>query len=85
MDILRALGAEIVRTPGARFDAPESNVRVAWRLKKEIPNSHILDQVNSVTLQVLLLSLDFMDPESTHLYHLASERWKNFCHWKMYF
>nr|XP_060622882.1 cystathionine beta-synthase-like [Anolis sagrei ordinatus] len=44
VDILRALGAEIVRTPCTRYDAPESNVRVAWKLKAEIPNSHILDQ-----------------------------------------
>ena len=43
--MLRALGAEIVRTPtAARFDSPESHVGVAWRLKNEIPNSHILDQ-----------------------------------------
>lgn len=43
--MLRALGAEIVRTPtSARFDSPESHVGVAWRLKNEIPNSHILDQ-----------------------------------------
>uniref|UniRef100_A0A3Q2YNI9 Cystathionine beta-synthase n=1 Tax=Hippocampus comes TaxID=109280 RepID=A0A3Q2YNI9_HIPCM len=28
----------------ARFDSPESHVGVAWRLKNEIPNSHILDQ-----------------------------------------
>lgn len=46
VDVLRALGAEIVRTPtSARFDSPESHVGVAWRLKNEIPNSHILDQV----------------------------------------
>uniref|UniRef100_A0A8C9UE82 Cystathionine beta-synthase n=1 Tax=Serinus canaria TaxID=9135 RepID=A0A8C9UE82_SERCA len=44
VDILKALGAEIIRTPCTRFDAPESNVRVAWKLKNEIPNSHILDQ-----------------------------------------
>ncbi|NXF04349.1 CBS synthase, partial [Smithornis capensis] len=45
VDILRALGAEIVRTPTtARFDSPESHVGVAWRLKNEIPNAHILDQ-----------------------------------------
>lgn len=42
---MRGLGAEIVRTPtSARFDSPESHVGVAWRLKNEIPNSHILDQ-----------------------------------------
>uniref|UniRef100_A0A1A8QQW5 Cystathionine beta-synthase n=1 Tax=Nothobranchius rachovii TaxID=451742 RepID=A0A1A8QQW5_9TELE len=45
VDVLRALGAEIVRTPtNARFDSPESHVGVAWRLKNEIPDSHILDQ-----------------------------------------
>ena len=45
VDVLRALGAEIVRTPNsAGFDSPESHVGVAWRLKNEIPNSHILDQ-----------------------------------------
>lgn len=48
MNILKALGAEIVRTPtSAGFDAPESHIGVAWRLKNEIPNSHILDQVSS--------------------------------------
>uniref|UniRef100_A0A671ND33 Cystathionine beta-synthase n=1 Tax=Sinocyclocheilus anshuiensis TaxID=1608454 RepID=A0A671ND33_9TELE len=45
VDVLRALGAEIVRTPtSAQFDSPESHVGVAWRLKNEIPNGHILDQ-----------------------------------------
>uniref|UniRef100_A0A8C3QXE6 Cystathionine beta-synthase n=1 Tax=Cyanoderma ruficeps TaxID=181631 RepID=A0A8C3QXE6_9PASS len=48
VDILKALGVEIVRTPCTRFDAPESNIRVAWKLKSEIPNSHILDQVKAV-------------------------------------
>lgn len=48
VDILKALGVEIVRTPCTRFDAPESNIRVAWKLKSEIPNSHILDQVNAL-------------------------------------
>jgi cystathionine beta-synthase len=45
VDTLRALGAEIVRTPtSARFDAPESHISVAQRLNKEIANSIILDQ-----------------------------------------
>ncbi|XP_005885790.1 PREDICTED: cystathionine beta-synthase isoform X2 [Myotis brandtii] len=49
VDVLRALGAEIVRTPtNARFDSPESHVGVAWRLKNEIPNSHILDQYRNI-------------------------------------
>lgn len=51
VDVLRALGAEIVRTPtNVRFDSPESHVGVAWRLKNEIPNSHILDQVRCLPL-----------------------------------
>ncbi|KAG8507179.1 LOW QUALITY PROTEIN: Cystathionine beta-synthase, partial [Galemys pyrenaicus] len=50
VDVLRALGAEIVRTPtSARFDSPESHVGVAWRLRSEIPNSHILDQYRNAS------------------------------------
>lgn len=45
VDVLRALGAEIIRTPtSASFDSPESHIGVAHRLKMKIPNSHILDQ-----------------------------------------
>ena len=45
VDVLRALGAEIIRTPNsASFDSPESHIGVAHRLKMKIPNSHILDQ-----------------------------------------
>lgn len=45
VDVLKALGAEIVRTPTeAAYDAPESHISVARRLNEEIPNSHILDQ-----------------------------------------
>ncbi|XP_066997097.1 cystathionine beta-synthase-like protein isoform X2 [Anabrus simplex] len=45
VDVLRALGAEIVRTPtSASFDSPEGLIAVAQRLNKEIPNSIILDQ-----------------------------------------
>jgi len=45
VDVLRALGAEIIRTPTeAAFDSPESHIGVAKRLQKEIPNAHILDQ-----------------------------------------
>lgn len=50
VDVLRALGVEIVRTPtSARFDSPESHVGVAWRLKNEIPNSHMLDQYRNAS------------------------------------
>jgi cystathionine beta-synthase len=45
VDVLKALGAEIIRTPTeAAFDAPESHISVARRLNEELPNSHILDQ-----------------------------------------
>lgn len=45
VDVLKALGAEIIRTPTeAAFDSPESHIGVAKKLNKEIPNSHILDQ-----------------------------------------
>jgi len=45
VDTLKALGAEIIRTPTeAAFDSPESHIGVARRLQKEIPNAHILDQ-----------------------------------------
>ena len=44
--VLRALGAEIVRTPtSATWDSPESHISVAQRLTKQLPNSIILDQV----------------------------------------
>ncbi len=47
VDTLRALGAEIVRTPtSATWDSPESHISVAQRLNNQIPNSVILDQVH---------------------------------------
>lgn len=50
VDVLRALGAEIVRTPtSASFDSPESHIGVAKRLMEEIPNSHILDQYRNAS------------------------------------
>jgi len=43
--VLKALGAEIVRTPTeAAWDSPDSHIGVAKKLNKEIKNSHILDQ-----------------------------------------
>ena len=45
VDVLKALGAEIVRTPTeAAYDAPESHIGQAKKLNEEISNSHILDQ-----------------------------------------
>lgn len=48
---LRALGAEVVRTPtAARFDSPESLIGVAQRLQKAIPGAIVLDQVGKTNL-----------------------------------
>lgn len=48
VDVLKALGAEIVRTPTeAAFDSPDSHIGVAARMNQEIPNSHILDQYSN--------------------------------------
>ena len=45
VDVLRALGAEIIRTPTeAAYDAPESHISVAKKHNASIPNSIILDQ-----------------------------------------
>jgi cystathionine beta-synthase len=46
--VLEALGAEIIRTPTeAAWDAPESHIGVARRLRDVIPGSHILDQYSN--------------------------------------
>ena len=43
--VLKALGAEIVRTPTeAAWDDPNSHIEIAKKMNEEIPNSHILDQ-----------------------------------------
>jgi cystathionine beta-synthase len=48
VDVLKGLGAEIIRTPTeAAFDSPDSHIGVAKRLNREIPNSHILDQYSN--------------------------------------
>ena len=45
VDVLKALGAEIVRTlTEAAYDAPDSHISVAKRLNSEIEDSYILDQ-----------------------------------------
>lgn len=45
VDVLKALGAEIIRTPtDAAFDSPESHIGVANKLNQEIPDSIILNQ-----------------------------------------
>eukprot|EP00301_Raphidiophrys_heterophryoidea_P011542 c17671_g1_i1.p1 GENE.c17671_g1_i1~~c17671_g1_i1.p1 ORF type:complete len:534 (-),score=124.99 c17671_g1_i1:289-1821(-) len=49
VNVLKALGAEIIRTPTeAAWDSPESHISVAKRLNQQIPNSHILDQYSNV-------------------------------------
>ena len=46
--VLKALGAEIVRTPTeAPWDSEESHIGIAKKLNSEIKNSHILDQYSN--------------------------------------
>ncbi|KAJ8714041.1 hypothetical protein PYW08_007661 [Mythimna loreyi] len=48
VNTLIALGAEIIRTPTeAAWDDPASNIMVATRLAKEIPDAVLLDQYNN--------------------------------------
>ncbi|CAG9565488.1 unnamed protein product [Danaus chrysippus] len=68
VNTLRALGAEIIRTPTeAASESPDSNIMVARRLSKEIPDAVLLDQYNNVcnplahydgTAEEILWSLD---------------------------
>jgi cysteine synthase A len=47
--VIEALGATIYRTPtNVAWDHPESNLSLAKKLQKEIPNAHILDQYNNL-------------------------------------
>ena len=62
--VLKALNAEIVRTPTeAAFDSPESHIGVAKRMQKEIPNAHILDQYGN------------QENPNAHEYGTAEEIW----------
>ena len=71
VDILKALGAEIIRTPTeATYDAPESHISVANKLCNEIPDSHILDQYGNPS-----------NPNA-HYYNTANEIW-NQCNGKI--
>lgn len=46
--VIEALGAKIYRTPtAAASHDPDSNISLAKKLNKEIPNSHILDQYSN--------------------------------------
>ncbi|KAH7048488.1 tryptophan synthase beta subunit-like PLP-dependent enzyme [Macrophomina phaseolina] len=64
VSVLRALKAEIIRTPtAAAWDSPESHIGVARRLEKELPNAHILDQYGN------------RDNPLAHEYGTAEEIW----------
>ena len=64
---LRALGAEIIRTPTeAGHDHPEGLFHVANRLQKDTPNSHILDQYTNP------------DNPNAHYEGTAEEIWDDF-------
>ena len=63
--VLKALGAEIIRTPtSAAWDSPESHIGVARKLVKELPNAHILDQYSNV------------DNPAAHEFGTAEEIWE---------
>ncbi|XP_049865490.1 cystathionine beta-synthase-like [Pectinophora gossypiella] len=48
VNTILALGAKVVKTPtDVPFDDPESDIEVAKKLHKKIPNSFILDQFNN--------------------------------------
>ncbi|PCJ50825.1 MAG: cystathionine beta-lyase [Candidatus Neomarinimicrobiota bacterium] len=64
---LRALGAEIIRTPSeAGHDDPEGLFEVSKRLKEETPNAHILDQYENP------------DNPDAHYEGTAEEIWDDF-------
>ena len=45
---MEALGSEIVRTPTeAAWDAPDSHIGIANKMRDELPNAHILDQYSN--------------------------------------
>ncbi|KAK7203189.1 tryptophan synthase beta subunit-like PLP-dependent enzyme [Myxozyma melibiosi] len=63
--VLKALGAEIIRTPTeAAWDSPESHIGVARKLQKEIPNAVILDQYGNI------------DNPLAHEYGTGAEIWE---------
>jgi len=64
---LRALGAEIIRTPSeAGHDDPEGLFEVSKQLKEETPNAHILDQYENP------------DNPDAHYEGTAEEIWDDF-------
>lgn len=62
IDTLRALGAEIVKTPlTADSFSPDGPIGVAARLKKEIPNAVVLDQVKNSSISFCKTTLHFRE------------------------
>lgn len=44
-DVLKALGAEIIRTPNHyAWDHKECHIGIAFQLEEDLPNAHVLDQ-----------------------------------------
>lgn len=61
VDVLKALGSTIVRTPTeAAWDAPDSHISVAKRLNDEIPNSHSKFVVHLLSCRSQLTSWTFV-------------------------
>ncbi|KAF8820061.1 CBS family protein [Cardiosporidium cionae] len=49
VNVMKALGAEILRTPTeAAWNSPESHIGLALQLQKAIPDAHILDQYSNL-------------------------------------
>lgn len=67
IQMLKALGAEIMRSPTeARPDAPESAFSVAAKLKEQLPNSYVIEEV----------SKEDMDQEKLLIRLLLRPSWK---------
>ncbi len=50
VDVLRSLGARVVRTPAVgRVDTEDSHIARAYKLQSQIPGSVVLDQVCIIT------------------------------------
>ena len=64
VNTLKALGAEIIRTPTEEpWDSPKSHIGVAKKLNSEIPNSHILDQYKNINNPINSFNVLDLSPE----------------------
>lgn len=67
VNTLKALGAEIIRTPTeAPSHSPESNIGVANRLSKEIPDAVLLDQVRIIVVLQIIFTAIYINNNWVH-------------------